>query len=131
MEHYDPYKAVDAEEWLALDEAERMDLVRAYHEQAGIELPNQRVHAAVHTMVETQIAMGDELPVRRKLAALMKQGLSRHEAVHAIACVLGDLIYHMMRGEQAPEQADERYYQDLSRLTAASWRAEFADPDAE
>lgn len=131
MDCYDPHQAPNTEEWLALDEAERIGLVQAYHRRARIQLPNQRLHAAIHAIVENQIAVGDELPVRRKLAALMREGLDRHQAVHAIGCALGGLIYDLMKGEGAGVYADERYYEELSKLTAASWRADHSDPNAE
>ena len=54
MQHYDPLDAPDCEEWLALDEQERIALARDYHGSARIRLPNAGVHAAVHAIVETQ-----------------------------------------------------------------------------
>jgi hypothetical protein len=65
MQRYDPLVAPDLEEWLALDEGERIDLARDYHRKARIRLPNARVHATVHAIVETQIALGDKTPARR------------------------------------------------------------------
>ena len=54
MQHYDPLDAPDCEEWLALDEQERIALARDYHGRARIRVPNVAVHAAVHAIVETQ-----------------------------------------------------------------------------
>ena len=85
--YYNPQKAPDPEEWLMRDEGERSALVRAYHQEAGIEMPNVIVHAAIHTTVENQAALGEEHPVSSKLDDLMKEGLDRHEAVHAVGCV--------------------------------------------
>jgi hypothetical protein len=49
MQRYDPDEAPDAEEWLALDEQERIELVRDYHRAPGLvnarslsRLPTQR-----------------------------------------------------------------------------------------
>ena len=36
MQHYDPLDAPDREEWLALDEQERIALARDYHGRARI-----------------------------------------------------------------------------------------------
>ena len=127
MEYYDPNRAPSPEEWLALDEAERMVLVQVYHEEAGVELPNLMLHAAIHTTVENQVALGEELPVRRKLAALMKEGLDRHEAIHAIGSVLAEFIYELMKGAQPGDDANERYLQAVSRLTAKPWRTSYSD----
>ncbi len=60
MEVYDPLNAPDPDDWQSMDEDERMMLVTEYHRQAGVELPNEQVHAAVHVIVENQIALGDE-----------------------------------------------------------------------
>ena len=84
MRRYDPLEAPNPEEWLALDEQERIDLARDYHRNARIRLPNAKVHATVHAMVETQIALGDETAARRTAQRLMDAGLDRHEAIHAI-----------------------------------------------
>ena len=80
MQHYDPHDAPDCEEWLALDEQERIALARDYHGRARIRVPNVAVHAAVHAIVETQIALGEETPARRTAQRLMDEGLDRHEA---------------------------------------------------
>jgi len=37
--------------------------IEAYHRRARIRLPNEKVHAVIHAIVENQIALGDELPV--------------------------------------------------------------------
>jgi hypothetical protein len=72
MQRYDCLKAPDPKAWLALDEQERIELVRDYHRRARIRLPNATVHAVLHTIVETQIAQGDETPARttQRLTAL-------------------------------------------------------------
>ena len=49
MQRYDPLEAPNPEEWLKLDEQERIDLVRDYHRRAGIQLPNEKLHATLHT----------------------------------------------------------------------------------
>jgi hypothetical protein len=72
-----------------------------------------------------QLASGDE-PVVRALARLMKEGLSRHDAVHAISCVVSEEIYDLLKLKEAPEAANARYYAAVERLTAAAWR-EYGD----
>ena len=85
---YDPNNDVDPDEWLSLDERKRILLAEDYHERAGIELPNVRIHAIMHVVVENQITMGDEIPTRETLDRLMAEGLNRHDAVHAIGSIL-------------------------------------------
>ena len=65
---YDPYRDPDPAQWLAMNEGDRIIMIEAYHAQQGVHLPNPTLHATVHTMVEDQIALGGELPVRAKLA---------------------------------------------------------------
>jgi hypothetical protein len=60
MRRYDPIKAPTPEEWLALDEQERIILAEDYHRRARIRLPNATLHATMHAVVENQIALGDE-----------------------------------------------------------------------
>jgi len=127
--YYDPHEAPDPEEWLMLDEGERIALVRAYHEEAGIEIPSVTIHSATHATVENQAALGEELPVQSKLDALMEEGLDRHEAIHAIGSVLAEFIYELLKDEPPGDDVNERYFQELSELTAESWRASFSDFD--
>ena len=121
VDRYDPSKAPDAKEWLALDEQERSLLVEEYHRRARIDLPNVTLHASVHAVVENQLAANDE-PVIRALGRLIKQGLSRHDAVHAIGSVVAQHIFDMLQKvEDTPETSRARYYAAVERLTAAKW----------
>jgi hypothetical protein len=127
MDRYDPDVAPDPENWLAIDEGERLLLVEWYHRDARIDIPKaaRRLHASLHVVVENQLASGDE-PVVRALARLMKEGLSRHDAVHAISCVVSEEIYDLLKLKEAPAAANARYYAAVERLTAAVWR-EYGD----
>jgi hypothetical protein len=127
---YDPLEDPDPEQWLMLDEQERIDLVVEYHQVAGISLPNEKLHATLHVIIENQIADA-ELPVRRKLEQLMSEGLDRHDAVHAIGSVAAGHIYDVLRGAADAGRQDklasgrdpnEAYFAELERLTAKSWR---------
>ncbi|MGA9672463.1 MAG: hypothetical protein WBQ94_24830, partial [Terracidiphilus sp.] len=89
MNEYNPERAPEPEAWLELDEQERILLVENYHRPARIKLPNRKAHAVFHVIVENQIAMNLE-PVVRAMARLMKEGLTRHDAVHAIGSVVAE-----------------------------------------
>jgi hypothetical protein len=120
---YDPANSPDPDEWLALDEAERIDRVRKYHRHAGDPLPNPHLHATFHVIVETQIALGDELPVRATLKRLMAEGLDRHDAIHAIGSVLAQYIYGIFQEEgQGTEDLNLAYFAELEKLTAEGWQ---------
>ena len=72
---YNPNSRIDTEEWLAADEPERMEAVRRYHRRHKIRLPNDRVHAIIHVIVENQVALGDSYPAKSVLVRLMREGL--------------------------------------------------------
>jgi hypothetical protein len=122
MQRYDPLEAPDAEEWLALDEQERIDLVLNYHRKARTRLPNAKVHAIVHAMVETQIALEDETPARRTAQRLMDEGLDRHEAIHAIGWVLIEFMSDLMDEPESRAEPNTPYFAALERLTVEDWR---------
>lgn len=88
MKHYNPLRSPDPKEWLALDEAERIDLVRKYHRQKSIRLPNLTAHALFHVIIENQLALRNSIPVEHTLQRLLSEGLDRHEAIYAIGSVL-------------------------------------------
>jgi hypothetical protein len=118
---YDPDKPVAAAEWLALDESEQHRIVECYHKHAGVSLPSSRVHAAIHAAIETQIAQGHG-PATRALGRVMAQGLSRHDAVHALGSVMANHIFGIMT--QSHPFDELRYTTDLDALSADQWRAD-------
>jgi hypothetical protein len=121
MESYDPLKTPNPKDWAALDEAERIILVEDFHRRARVQLPNRRLHAAFHAVVENQIAEGSSLPVQDTLARLMSEGLDRHDAIHAIGSVLAGSMYDIIKGT-APEDPNPDYFNELKALTADEWR---------
>jgi len=122
MEQYDPLNAPDAAEWLATDEGERIERVRDYHRRTEVKLPNARLHATMHVLVENQVAMGDELPVRRTLHRLQAEGLDRHEAIHAVGSVLAEHMHDLMKMGPPKTDPNELYWASLESLTAEAWR---------
>ena len=122
MQRYDPLEAPDPEEWLALDEQERVDLVWDYHRRARIRLPNAKVHAVLHAIVEAQIALADETPARRTAQRLMDEGLDRHEAIHAIGLVLAEFMHDLLKEPLSGTSPNVPYFAALERLTAEDWR---------
>jgi hypothetical protein len=123
MEEYNPGRAPEPESWLELDEQERIALVETYHRVARIKLPNVTAHAALHATVENQIALNLE-PVVRAMDRLGKEGLTRHDAVHAIGSVVAEHLFDILKTDQNDDAATSqaRYYAAVERLTAASWR---------
>ena len=76
------------------------------------------MHAIIHATVETQLAEAHE-QARAALARLLDEGLSRHDAVHAIGTVLAGQIYRTMHGEAFNA---EEYNRSLDALSAESWQ---------
>jgi aryl-alcohol dehydrogenase-like predicted oxidoreductase len=122
---YNPDRAPDVEEWLALDEQHRIGLVETFHRRARVKLPNIRAHAAFHAIVENQIAM-QHPPVVRAMARLLKQGLSRHDGVHAIGSVLVHHFHELLTTGcgDLPAVVQARYDAAVERLTADGWLAQ-------
>lgn len=86
---YDPERTPDPSAWLEMDEPERHRRIRSAHlgtvEMRGKHL---QLHAGMHDAVETQLALDDPPESAATVARLQSEGLSRHDAVHAIAGVL-------------------------------------------
>jgi hypothetical protein len=125
MKRYDPLEAPAAEEWLAMSESQRLAFIEDYHRRARIRLPNIAVHASFHVIVENQAALGDETPVRRTLARLMKEGVDRHEAIHAVASTLTAHMTALLRNPKASSDPNAPYFAALEKPTIKSWRKEF------
>ena len=123
MERYDPAHAPLSDRWLALDEGERIRLVEQFHRAARIRVPNQLAHAVFHVIVENQLALPDQVVVRETMQRLLKEGLSRHEAIHAIASVLAVRVHDLLQPVAPAADSEARYRADLGRLTAEGWRS--------
>ena len=126
MRHYDPEVEPDPAEWLALDEQERIELVAAHHQAARIKLPNVQLHALTHVIVENQIAEGFETTVRA-MARLMNEGLSRHDAVHAVGCVVAEHFFGALNSKDkgTPDTVQARFNAAIERLSAKDWRKRY------
>ena len=123
MKMYDPLKLPKPEEWQSMDEQERLDLVEGFHRRARIRVPNAKVHAVIHVIVENQFALGDELPVKRTVQRLMSEGLDRHDAIHAVGSVLIGHVSDLLAAPEAEVGAgsNPRYYAALDQLAARDW----------
>ena len=130
MERYNPSRAPNPKQWLALSESERLELVSEYHADASEEiqdsdpdeaLARNDLHATMHVVVENQLAEGID-PVCQAVSRLIHEGLDRHDAVHAIGAELAGHLFDTLRGrpEPAPEKVTQLYYERLRKLTAAS-----------
>lgn len=122
MKTYDPDIPPNASQWLAADEGVRLVLVTNYHQ--GMDLPESRLrlHAAIHVVVENQIALGEEAVIDA-MTRLQAEGLSRHDAVHAIGMVVSEHLFEILRTDSDDTVKKTTPYLDrLKQLTADAWR---------
>jgi hypothetical protein len=120
MDLYNP-NAPTPIDWLQLDEGERIELVSSYHRREKIRLPSAQLHAVIHVIVENQLALGEAVVIET-LARLQREGLNRHDALHAIGSVLaGDLYELMQDSSEATADVQSRYLERLQKLTAEDW----------
>jgi hypothetical protein len=92
--------------WGRLDELSDEEL-----ERTGT---NPIAHIIVHQTIENQIAGGEPREVRRVVKKLMRQGLSRHEAIHRVGSVLAGEIYHILKDNRPFDEAG--YVRQLRQL---------------
>ena len=111
-------------EWLAVDEAERQELVRGYHRRRGLKAPNMNLHTVAHVVVENQLA--EQLPqALDAMKRLESEGLDRHQAIHAIGSVLMEHLWNLTNGPPPEGDPNSIYFSALEQLTAESWRRSF------
>ncbi len=118
IKKYNPLHAPNPEEWIALDESERINLVLSYHNQEEDDMPNVYMHSIIHAVIEYQIAGGKKYPVKETLDRLMQEGLNRHDAIHAIGSVFIKYIREVGTGENTSTDFTGDYFKEVSQLTA-------------
>jgi hypothetical protein len=116
---YDADREPKAETWLQLDESERLDAVLSSHKGMGLKGDRAKLHAVAHTVIENQLAEGHP-DARGALDRLMAEGLTRHEAVHAIGIPFSEQMLNTLKNNRPFDP--EEYKRALGKLTAASWR---------
>jgi hypothetical protein len=126
---YDADQAPDPAAWLGMNEHARLDAVRRHHDRGPHPpAPSPEAHHAFHVVVENQIAVGSPPAAAETLNRLIAEGLSRHEAVHALAGAASRRIFEMLK-HKAPFD-DVAYASDLGQMTAAGWLASAAQSPA-
>lgn len=117
---YDPEADPDPEGWLAADEAERVLAVRRAHE--GLEMgESPNLHATTHVIVENLLASGEVPGARIGFARLLEEGMSRHDAIHALGSTVAGEIFGMLKG--STEIDPRALSQSLAATSASEWLA--------
>ncbi|HET8747404.1 MAG TPA: hypothetical protein VFM98_17525 [Ramlibacter sp.] len=121
--NYDPERAPNPREWLALPEQDRIRLVKMYHSGARIKVPGAEAHAMFHAIVENQIAEA-HAPTCRTVERLQREGLNRHDAIHAVGLVIAEFMYDAMKGSSAAsgDSAQAELDAKVEALNARAWR---------
>ncbi len=122
MKAYEPSFNPDPEAWLSIDEGARISLVREYHENSGEDDPevNLELHSSIHVVVENQLAMKVDC-IPETIAKLTRQGLARHEAIHAIGAIISEDLVNLAQGVER-EFSPNKFRRKLEKLTAKRWR---------
>ena len=116
VKRYDPDNPLSPQEWLALPEEDRISRVVAYHEHEGVKSPSARLHAAIHVVVENQIALGENA-VRDTVERLQAKGMTRHDALHRIGSVVTELLLETSTVDRPNvETINQSYEQRLAAL---------------
>jgi hypothetical protein len=63
-------------------------------------------------------------PVGRAMHRRTKEGLTRHDSVHAISSVVATYLFDILKAGRGdnPDALPARYFAAVERLTATSWR---------
>ena len=119
IEQYDPDNGHDADAWTAMDEQDRIDLIKKYHaeEEPHPPAPNPHLHAVFHNIVETQICVDKR--VAEAIDKLTGDGLTRHNAIHAAASIVQKYIQAALsKNEPVDEDA---YVKELEAFDTSAW----------
>lgn len=116
MNAYNPEFPPNPSEWLALGEQQRIDLAVAFHEAAGVDLPDPRMHAVFHCVVETQLAEKYQ-PALDALGRLQRGGLHRHDSIHAIGSVLAEHLHKIAQPQWQRNVEGKRSNHSVLRAT--------------
>lgn len=120
---YDGNQEPDRKQWLETEEGDRLRAVQEHHDALGARhapTPNPRLHSAVHVVVENQLAAQDPIEVVGVLRKLRAEGLSRHDAIHAIMSVAVDHVLAVMSSGKKFDK--DAYVKDLRELSAEKYR---------
>jgi hypothetical protein len=126
MTPYDPEVTPDAVEWLAASEEVRIQFAEDFHVRAKIKGPGLKSHAAIHAIVENQIALNHP-PNMRAMKRLQSGGLSRHDAIHAIGSMIAEMFYQLNTSSEEIEEGELQSRVDaaIEALTAQNLKPQF------
>jgi len=92
--------------WGQLDELSQEEIER--------DGTNPILHVTIHQIVENQIANGEPAEAAKTLQRLMKQGKTRHQALHEVGKVLTEEMFEVLKANRPYNE--RRYVARLRRL---------------
>jgi len=121
MKEYDALIKPEPEKWLELSEESRIAMIESYarNHETTIEEEALLLHSSIHMVVENQLAENIE-STKETYNRLLRQGLYRHETIHAIGAVVTEDIYDMLKNSETFNH--DKYKNRLRKLTAKRWK---------
>ena len=119
---YDPATPLTPREWLSIDAHERVRLVKNYLLSSKARMRDVKMSAHFLAAAENSVAEGFR-PARRAVERLMSEGLSRPEAMQALASTLQAHPVHAIAGPKELSARDRQLALNaaLDSLSAAGW----------
>lgn len=121
--------------WISTRKEERWQAIERYHvESSACFGDDVGFHAFMHSLVE-EMLMSEQMPsVGAAFARLRTEGIQRHQAIHALAYRLRNLISKLSEGAELTQDDSDAAIQEIDQMTAASWLMEklankCSDPD--
>jgi hypothetical protein len=115
---YDVDHPPTAEEWLAMDEGERIAAVQDAHARTRSPVgQNPLAHATIHVAVENRLAEGHAVVVAA-YDRFRAAGLGRHTTIHARASVVTTHLLAAVQGGAFDQDAADR---DFAALDPAAF----------
>jgi hypothetical protein len=117
---YDIENPPAADEWLAMDEGERIAVIEEAHARTRSPVGGSaNAHAAIHVVVENRLAAGHAMVVAA-YERFRAAGIDRHASVHALASVV---TQHMMAVlEQRAGFSQDEADRDFAALDPADFK---------
>jgi hypothetical protein len=111
---YDVANPPSPEDWLAMDEAARVEAVReAHHRTRSPVGQNATAHATIHVIVESRLAEGHTAVVST-YDRFRAAGIDRHTTIHALASVVTRHMMAVLEQKAGFDQdAADRDFDDL------------------
>lgn len=102
--HYNPAEQIDGDEWLSIDEDERLLAIQRWvSDLTGAEIEDCVLTAVPVLVVENQVAMGSPPVTRATLQRLLDAGIDRMTAIRVMGNVMSESLRAAVSGHQNAE----------------------------